>query len=175
MLKLLIYQFRTLAFLMTQYVLEILFQLQKITHQDILNYQWQSTEVKMTHYLNIILPTYTTLLPFLPQGLNDTTYIISLTTNNCCSHTYYDTLLIEPLPIVDFAEDSVICSGSTVSFNLEPFIFGTDSLIVDYEMVTYHCFPRQYTTVCLGYNSTSILWKSHNRSRHDLLYYHDRL
>ena len=29
--------------------------------------------------------------------------------------------------------DSIICSGSTVSFNLEPFIFGgTDSLIVDY-------------------------------------------
>ena len=47
---------------------------------------------------------------------------------------YYDTLLIEPLPIVDFAiSDSVICSGNTVGFNLEPFIFGgTDSLIVDY-------------------------------------------
>ena len=102
----------------------------------ILNYQWvvygnENDTLFEYNSSDSLQP----LLPFLPQGLNDTTYIISLTTTNCCgSNTYYDTLLVEPLPIVDFAmTDSIICSGNTVGFNLEPFIFGgTDSLIVDY-------------------------------------------
>jgi PKD repeat protein len=74
-------------------------------------------------------------IPHLPQGINDTTYTLSLTSSNCCgSATYYEYILIEPLPIVNFAmTDSIICSQQTIEFTLEPFIFGgTDSIIVNF-------------------------------------------
>ncbi|MEL6625684.1 MAG: PKD domain-containing protein [Bacteroidota bacterium] len=60
--------------------------------------------------------------PILPQGqLGDTTFYVSLTTTNCCgSNTFTDSILIQPLPLVDFEANTYEgCSPLPVRFILE--------------------------------------------------------
>lgn len=74
-------------------------------------------------------------LPILPQGLNDTTYTLSLSTANCCGNTsHQETVLVKPQPIVGFGlSDSIICSQANLCLMFEPYIYGaTDSIIVHF-------------------------------------------
>lgn len=102
----------------------------------ILEYEWSIYGDVNDTLFNWVSNTDTPpALPTLPQGLNDTTYTISLSTGNCCgSATHEETVLVKPKPIVGFGlSDSIICSQANLCLMFEPYIYGaTDSIIVHF-------------------------------------------